>query len=129
MLKLQTEKVTINKSKETLLGKISDINSFSNAIPDQVSNLKIEGDSLSFDVMGGTTISMTKDNSYTEGIKYVATGKLNFDLLLKIDDNEQGLSCYTQLFFEGSFNPMIEMMAKKPLSNFIESIQNNLINL
>lgn len=129
MLKLQTEKVSINKSKDVLLSKISDVNSFSDAIPEQVSNLKIEGDSLSFDVMGGTTISMTKDASYTEGIKYVATGKLNFDLLLKIDDNEQGVSCYTQLFFEGSFNPMIEMMAKKPLSNFIESIQNNLINL
>jgi len=129
MLKLQTEKVSINKSKEVLLSKVSDINSFSDAIPEQVSNLKIEGDALSFDVMGGTTISMTKDTSYTEGIKYVATGKLNFDLLLKVDDNEVGISCYTQLFFEGSFNPMIEMMAKKPLSNFIESIQNNLINL
>ena len=129
MLKLQTEKVSINKSKEALLSKVSDINSFSDAIPEQVSNLKIEGDSLSFDVMGGTTISMTRDNSYTEGIKYVATGKLNFDLLLKVDDNEKGVSCYTQLFFEGSFNPMIEMMAKKPLSNFIESIQHNLINL
>lgn len=129
MLKLQTEKVSINKSKESLLSKISDINSFSDAIPEQVSNLKIEGDSLSFDVMGGTTISMTKDHSYTEGVKYKATGKLNFDLVLKVEDNEAGVSCYTQLFFEGSFNPMIEMMAKKPLSNFIDSIQTNLINL
>lgn len=129
MLKLQTEKVSINKSKEALLSKISDINSFSDAIPEQVSNLKIEGDSLSFDVMGGTTISMTKDHSYTEGVKYKATGKLNFDLVLKVEDNEAGVSCYTQLFFEGSFNPMIEMMAKKPLSNFIDSIQTNLINL
>lgn len=129
MLKLQTEQISINKSKETLLSKISHVGSFSDAIPEQVSNLKIEGDSLSFDVMGGTTISMTKDSSYTEGVKYVATGKLNFDLMLKVDDNEAGISCYTQLFFEGSFNPMIEMMAKKPLSNFIESIQNNLINL
>lgn len=129
MLKLQTEQISINKSKENLLSKISDVGSFSDAIPEQVSNLKIEGDSLSFDVMGGTTISMKKDPSYAEGVKYVATGKLNFDLMLKVDDNEEGISCYTQLFFEGSFNPMIEMMAKKPLSNFIESIQNNLINL
>lgn len=128
MLNLETKKISINKSKEVLESKIDNVDSFKDAIPDQVSNLKIDGNTLSFDVMGGTTVTMERDLDFSDGIKYKATGKLNFDLILKIEDNEAGVSSYAQLFFEGSFNPMIEMMAKKPLSNFIESIQNNLIN-
>jgi len=129
MLKLETKQISINKPKTEIESKIGHVDSFKDAIPEQVTNLKIDGSTLSFDVMGGTTVTMERDMSYVEGIKYKATGKLNFDLLLDIKDNEAGVSSYAQLFFEGSFNPMIEMMAKKPLSNFIEAIQNNLINL
>lgn len=129
MLKLETKQISINKPKTEIESKIGQVESFKDAIPEQVSNLKIDGSTLSFDVMGGTTVTMERDMSFQDGIKYKATGKLNFDLLLDIKDNEAGVSSYAQLFFEGSFNPMIEMMAKKPLTNFIEAIQNNLINL
>ena len=49
----------------------------------------------------------------------------SFDYDLDLLIEEQGAGSQVQLIFNGKFNSMIEMMAKKPIKNFIETITDN----
>ena len=58
----------------------------------------------------------------------VIFSKLSFSLnahLFEISEN----SCEVQLLFEGDFNPMMAMMVKKPLTNFIDTLTQNIAKL
>lgn len=53
---------------------------------------------------------------------------LNFYILIKIDDIESN-SSKIKVQFVGNFSSMIEMMIKKPLNAFIDSLKNKIENI
>ena len=57
-----------------------------------------------------------------------ASSKLSFTLeanILSVSDS----SSEVQLQFDGDFNPMMAMMVKKPLTNFIDTLTENIAKL
>ena len=59
---------------------------------------------------------------------FVYQGDLNFYILIKIDAIESN-SSKIKVQFVGNFSSMIEMMIKKPLNAFIDSLKNKIENI
>ena len=57
-----------------------------------------------------------------------ASSKLSFTLEANISSFSDS-SCEVQLQFDGDFNPMMAMMVKKPLTNFIDTLTENIAKL
>ena len=65
---------------------------------------------------------------YSKVSLVAASSKLSFTLeanILSISDS----SSEVQLQFDGDFNPMMAMMVKKPLTNFIDTLTENIAKL
>ncbi|MCT4665185.1 MAG: hypothetical protein N4A45_08135 [Flavobacteriales bacterium] len=124
MLNLQSDSKHISASKTEILKKFENLEFLKNSIPDEVTNLKLDQDTVSFDIMGGTTISLKRNKEKNDSLSFVSIGKLNFDLVINLE--EKGAQTESIVGFEGSFNPMVEMMAKKPLQNFINKLNQKL---
>jgi carbon monoxide dehydrogenase subunit G len=62
-------------------------------------------------------------------IKIAANGKVPFDFFLScsIEDSQQ--QCNVQLAFDADLNPMLKMMASKPLTNFLNLLVNKMKEL
>lgn len=127
-MNLETEKIELPYSKETIITKLNDIDFFKDSIPEQVSNLKVVENVISFEILGGTKIELHKQTTDTDKVHYKSSGKLDFDIFLNLNavDTNKTIS---HIEFKGKFNPMIAMMAKNPLQNFIDQLNNKITEL
>jgi carbon monoxide dehydrogenase subunit G len=127
---IQSEKIIVNKSDEKIFNFVRNFNNFSHLMPDQVENLKVTENECSFTIKGMPSInlkiaekipyslvSMTSENEK-------ASFKLNC-LLENIDEN----NCYVQFKFDSELNSMVKMMIQKPLTNFLNTLAQNIKNI
>ncbi|MCK9617412.1 MAG: SRPBCC family protein [Lentimicrobiaceae bacterium] len=130
MTTLQSDIQLINAPAEKTFNYLSDFNHFSNLMPPQITNWKSTTDSCSFTIQGMADIAMQTKEKHPYSKIVISSGiqsKLAFDLIISLteNDNSQTQSCLT---FEASLNPMMNMMLSKPLTNFI-NILNQQIKL
>jgi carbon monoxide dehydrogenase subunit G len=127
-MKLSTKELEIPKSKSELQDVLNHVEDFKNLIPSQVDNLEVDGNIIRFQILGGTTIELEKQPPMDDKIHFISKGKVSFDLFVHLKEISSD-STEVYLEFEGNLNPMVAMMAKKPLQNFIDTIQNNIAQL
>ena len=68
-------------------------------------------------------LKMERQTPHSQIVLAADGGKVPFELkanLSKVDDKTQ-----IQLVFEGDINPMMQMMVKKPLTQFLEALIGN----
>ncbi len=127
-MNLESPKITISKSAETIYNFVSDIQNFEALMPQNISKFELlSDDKFIFALSGMPEIILQKKeenppNSITLG---AAGGKLDFSLqanIAEIHDDESEI----QLTFSGDFNPMMAMMIKGPISKFIETLAVNI---
>lgn len=99
-------------------------------MPESIQKFEVDGDSFLFALKGMPEIRLVlKDKTpFSEIILGAASSKLPFTLSSKIDKITDTQS-QVQLIFQGDFNPMMSMMVKKPLTNFIDTLTNNIATL
>lgn len=128
MTRIESETATVNKSAEEVYKFLSNFNNFGKLMPEQVTNWESTEDECSFTISGMASLGMKiiekKPNNL---IKVTRNGKAPFDFTLDCMINESDANaCKVQLAFDADLNPMLKMMAVKPLTNFLNLLVNRL---
>lgn len=123
MMNLESNKTTVNKSQKELFEFLNDLNNFEKLMPDTITKFEVDGESFIFSLKGMPEIRLVQKEKqeFDKIVLGAASSKLDFTLtanLTPITDNETDI----QLLFAGDFNPMMAMMVKKPLQNFINTL-------
>ena len=131
--KFESKVGKINSSEEKIYGFISDFNNFRQFIPeDKVKGFQSTEDNCRFNITGAGEIGLKiLEKIPTHTIKITGEGMSNqsfiFWVQLKgVSDNDTRI----KLTIKADLNPVLKMMASKPLQNFldklVEAMENNL---
>ena len=126
-MNLESTQVSVAKSAKEVFEFLSNLENFEQLMPENTQKFEVDGDSFIFGLKGMPEIRLvlkekTPYNNITLG---AASSKLDFYLIADIEEVDASTS-EVQLNFEGKFNMMMQMMVKKPLNAFIETLTENL---
>jgi len=127
-MKLESPKVTLDKSPEETFIFLSDVKNFKNLMPENISKFEVLGKDKFLFALKGMPEIVLKKKEMTPNSKIVlgaAGGKIDFSLTGNITEVEANKS-EVQLIFEGEFNAMMAMMIKGPINKFIETLATNM---
>jgi len=131
MTRIESDKTSIDKSSKDIFNFLSNFNNFQKLMPEQVTNWQSTDDECSFTIAGMASLGMKmvekKPNDY---IKVIRNGNAPFDFTLEclLKEKSPGES-EVQLAFNADLNPMLKMMAVKPLTNFLNLLVKKLKEL
>ena len=121
MVNIKSEKKEINSSAGEIFSFLGNFNNFRGLMPEQIVNWQSDEDYCTFTIEGMADIGMKiEEKIFPEKIKIISHGKnpFNFELLCFIEAiSEKSSNVY--LHFDANLNPMLAMMAKKPLQNLV----------
>ena len=129
-MNIEGKKVLIAKSSKEAYNFFMTLENFELLMPTSTEKFEVEGDSFLFGLKGMPEIRLVLGNSieYSKVSLGAASSKLSFTLEANISSFSDS-SCEVQLQFDGDFNPMMAMMVKKPLTNFIDTLTENIAKL
>lgn len=112
--------VTNKRSEKELFEYIGDMNNMPPILPEQVVDIKADNDSLAFTIQGmGSVALRVKEREPNKLIQLVPEGKVPFQFVLNVHirNNEQQTECCFEI--DASLNPLMQMMASRPLQNLV----------
>jgi carbon monoxide dehydrogenase subunit G len=120
MTEIKSEHINIQNSVQNIFHFLSDFNNFEKLMPEQVINWQSTKENCSFTIKGMASLEMRQQSvvEFSE-INLVSEGKSPFPFTLSCFLNDQGNSTDAQMILNADLNPMLKMMAKKPLQNFV----------
>jgi hypothetical protein len=126
-MKILGTKTTVKKSSETLFNFLLQLRNYEQLMPQNIEKFEIDGESFVFGLKGMPEIRLVLKEKLENKLIVLgaASSKMPFTLQIPIERVSDNISEVT-LEFSGEFNPMISMMVKKPLTNFIEALTDNL---
>lgn len=127
MTRISSDKVTVQKSSADLYNFLSDFNNFQLLMPEQVTNWKSTSDECSFTIAGMASLGMKIiEKTPNSLIKAGKHGSAPFDFTLSCTIADNDAASEVQLIFDADLNPMLKMMAERPLTNFLNLLVNKL---
>ncbi|TRX71057.1 SRPBCC family protein [Carboxylicivirga sp. M1479] len=118
-------------SAETMFNFLADFDHFGEVIPkDKINNWQSFGDSCRFsiDPVGEVGLRIVEKET-PKVIKFTAEGKTPFNFFLWIQLKElQADETAVKLTIKAEMNPMIKMMASKPVKKFLEVLSEAIAN-
>lgn len=126
-MNINGQKVVVQKSQKELYEFLSDLKNFEKLMPSSIQKFEVDGNSFLFELKGMPEIRLIlkEKTPYSNVTLGAASSKLDFHLIADIEEINSN-SCEAQLDFNGEFNMMMAMMIKKPLTNFIETLTENM---
>ncbi len=127
-MKLNSKKVTTQKSAAELCDFLADVKNFETLMPENISKFEVIRDNaFVFALKGMPEIALEvkeieKPNKVVLG---AISDKIPFTLIGNIEEVSEDTST-VELLFEGEFNAMMAMMIKGPISKFIDTLASNL---
>lgn len=127
-MKLNSKKVTTQKSAAELCDFLADVKNFESLMPENISKFEVLNEkAFVFALKGMPEIALEvkeveKPNKVVLG---AMNDKIPFTLTGNIEEVSENSST-VELLFEGEFNTMMAMMIKGPISKFIETLATNL---
>ena len=118
-------------SSEKLYSHIIDIDNYEQILKDEIRSFdKISDNEFKIKIgnMPGINLLLNELPENNEVKLSSNDSNLNFYILIKIDAIESN-SSKIKVQFVGNFSSMIEMMIKKPLNAFIDSLKNKIENI
>ncbi len=131
MTEFKSETKTINTSDSAVFSFLADFNNFEKLMPEQVTNWQSTTDQCSFTIQGMADLAMRIDKKDDpQFISYASEGKSPFSFNLNfsmkaLNENQ----CTVEAAFIADLNPMIKMMASRPLQNFVNLLVDKLKQL
>ncbi len=125
---IETNKKTVNNSDKEVFDFLSDIKNFEKLMPENIKKFEVlDEKTFRFALSGMPEIVLRKKEElpHQKVILGAASQKLSFSLTCDIAEITP-TSSEVQLSFQGEFNAMMAMMIKGPLTNFINTLSNNL---
>jgi carbon monoxide dehydrogenase subunit G len=126
-MNIKGNKITVQKTQEETFDFLSELKNFEQLMPDSIQKFEVDGDSFVFGLKGMPEIRLVlKDKTpFSKVVLGAASSKLSFQLVADIAALTDA-SSEVEIVFDGEFNKMMEMMVKKPLTSFIETLTANL---
>lgn len=128
-MKLESKVGRVNKTSKAVYNFLSDFENFSSLIPqDKISDWKVDGDVCTFSVapVGEIGFKLVEKEPYKlvkltnmEGTQYT------FKFWAQIKELEENITAI-KLTMDVDLNPMMQMMAKKPLKEFLDKLVDQL---
>ena len=120
----------VNHSTEQLFSKLCKVETYEDLMPEGAAFTKVDSNRFRFKLGGMPEIGLNiGDKQPNELIILISSSdKISFSLrgqLTKVSETQSDI----QLHFKGDFNPMMAMMVKKPLTQFMESLIGNMHKL
>ena len=127
MTRIEGNAVPINKSAAEVFAFLSDFNNFKSLMPDQVVDWQSTPDECTFTIKGMATLGMKMIEKNPDTlIKITSNGKVPFNFFLSCHIEDAGKDSKVMLAFDADLNPMMKMMAVKPLTNFLNLLAGKL---
>ncbi len=127
MTRLESDKVTVNKTSKEVFDFLSDFNNYERLMPEQVTDWKSTVDECSFTIKGMASLGMKmKEKTPNSSIVIEKNGKAPFDFFLLCNIEDKQAQSEVQLIFDADLNVMLKMMASKPLTNFLNLLASKL---
>lgn len=130
-MKLESHKVTVEKSAEYLFNALNEVGNFEKLMPDNVVKFEVlDEKTFIFGLKGMPEIKLRmKDKTpFSEIILGAASDKLPFTLTANLNALAENTT-EVYLHFDGEFNAMMAMMIKGPITKLIEAFANNMHKL
>lgn len=127
-MKLSSSQKMVNMGAQQLFESLSKASDFEKLMPSNLSKFEvIDDNNFVFTIQGMPEIALKIEERipYSKIVLKASGGKIPFQLTGLITEQEKQI-CVVQLDFEGSFNPMMAMMVKKPITAFIETLVSNI---
>ena len=120
MTTIESSEALINKSAQDVYNFLSDFRNFEKLMPEQVVNWKADENECSFTIKGMASLGMKIKNKIPNSlIEMESSGKTPFGFVMKCMIAEKQNQSAVKLTLEAELNPMLKMMAEKPLTNFL----------
>jgi len=124
---IEGKPATINKDIVTVYNFLIDFNNFKTLMPDQITNWESDTDWCSFTIQGMASVKLTfSDKVPHTSIKLIPVGKVPFSFGLNIKLSDQGESTVAKVEVDANINPMMAMIAKRPLENLVNVMAGNI---
>ena len=127
MTRLESDPVTVPKTSKEVFDFLSDFNNYERLMPEQVTDWKSTPEECSFTISGMASLGMKmKEKNPPTSVIIERNGKAPFDFVLSgfLADVPSGTE--VKLVFDADLNPMLKMMASKPLTNFLNLLASKL---
>ena len=110
------------RSEKELFEYISNMNNMSSVLPEQVVDITADNDNLSFTIQGMGKVALRVNKREPDKfIQLVPEGKVpfQFSLNIYIENNESDSNAKCCFEIDAQLNPLMQMMASKPLQNLV----------
>lgn len=130
MLEIQSKKVNVNQSAESVFDHLQNLQNMHQLMPESVQRFEADEQTFLFGIKGLPDVRLLREGQERpSSMRFKsASSKLNFQLFVDIETTSEN-TCEVSYRFAGDFNPMLKMMAERPLRNFIEELANKTENL
>lgn len=125
---IETPKATVSKNIQDTYNFLNDLSNFEQLMPDSIQKFEVINDKrFLFALKGMPEIVLEKkeEKPFQKLVLGAASDKLPFTLTADISELHTEESQVT-LSFSGEFNAMMGMMIKTPITNFINTLSENL---
>ncbi|MXV37953.1 hypothetical protein GO491_04575 [Flavobacteriaceae bacterium Ap0902] len=126
-MNFESKIVKLNKSQQETYQYLSDVKNYEELMPEGADfSVHESGEGFQVQLKGLPKVGLKlKEKKEPEYILFESPSE-NFNYEMKVNISGNQKTSEVKIDFEGKFNPMISMMAKKPLTKFIENIADNL---
>jgi carbon monoxide dehydrogenase subunit G len=128
-MKLESSKTLLTKPIDEVFNALSQASTYERLMPEEVSFRMTDEEHFSFKLGGMPVIplKLVRKTPSSQIVLAADGGNVPFELAANLE-NISGQT-EVQLTFDGNINPMMQMMVKKPLTQFLESLIGNLQKL
>jgi carbon monoxide dehydrogenase subunit G len=126
-MRIEGKKVTINSDQQKVFDFLADFNNIGSLMPDQVKEWESDEETCSFKITGIGKIKMRYLKKESPTLIEMGPGgnaSLNFSLVIKLHEEDGKTIAKGEV--DADLNPMLAMMAKRPLENLINEITSKL---
>lgn len=128
-MNVNIDKTVFGKNQQEAYAFLSNMENYEVLMPDDTKSFEVHESGQGFSVQIGSLpkVGMKQKKTTAPSQIVFESPSPNFEYYLTIDiEAKDEQSSYVSLNFDGKFNMMIEMMAKGPLTNFINTIAEKL---
>lgn len=127
---IQSQYVDNSKSEQDFFAVVSDMRNIPALLPEQAINVSANEDNLSFTVQGMGSIALRVSQRITYSlVQLVPVGKVPFPFILNIKIAGLGNNCRVMYEIDAEMNPLMAMMAKRPLQNLVNMMAEKTVTL
>lgn len=121
-MKLESSTASVERPIEEVFGKLTQANTYELLMPEEA-NFQIKDEKHFSFKLGGMPViplKLARQTPNTQIVMAADGGRVPFELHANLE--EFNGETKIQLVFEGNINPMMQMMVKKPLTQFLEAL-------